>query len=152
VDKPRDQDQELLEFLNELRVLVPGTQTLFAFMLAMPFTMHFERMTAIDRQLYGVGFVCAAISSLLLMAPSMYHRLHWRRDVRDLELMLRTSNRLAIGGGVFLALAMGCAVFVATDALFGALIACAITALLVVLFGWFWYGLPLSRRARERRA
>ncbi len=81
----------------------------------------------------------------------MYHRLHWRRDVRDVETMLRTSNRLAIWGGLFLALAMACAVFVATDALFGAATAGWITALVVVLFGWFWYGLPLSRRARDRR-
>jgi len=152
MEPARDQDQELIEFLNELRVMVPGVQTLFAFMLALPFTLHFDRMTPLDRRLYGVGFLCATVSSLLLTAPSMYHRFHWRSDMRDVERMLRSFNRLAIWGGLFLALSMACAVFVATDALFGANTAGAITALVVVLFAWFWYGLPLSRRARDRAA
>lgn len=59
------------------------------------------------------------------------------------------SNRPAIAGTAFLAAAMSCVVFVISDVLFGPAAAVVVTALSAAVFGWFWYGLPLMRRARE---
>ena len=39
-------DRELIEFLNELRVTLPGVQVLFAFLLTVPFTNQFRAVTA----------------------------------------------------------------------------------------------------------
>jgi hypothetical protein len=84
------------------------------------------------------------------MAPSVYHRLHWRRDVLDKEEMLRTSNALAIGGIALLGLAMSAAVFMLSTLLIGPAAATAITAFMAALFAWLWFGLPLARRGRDR--
>ena len=38
-------DRELIELLNELRILLPGVQVLFAFLLTVPFNTGFSNAT-----------------------------------------------------------------------------------------------------------
>src|SRR5262245_14556244 len=99
-------EREWTEILNEIRVALPGVQLLFGFLLAAPFSESFRRVGEVLRYGYFLSFLCTTASCAFLIAPSVYHRLHWRRDVVDKELMLRTCNRLAIAGVVFLFLAM----------------------------------------------
>jgi predicted membrane channel-forming protein YqfA (hemolysin III family) len=141
-------DRELIELLNELRVALPGVQVLFAFLLAVPFTQRFERLTAVQQDVFFAAFLCTAVSTALLIAPSSYHRLRWRE--RDKEHLLRTSNRLAIAGTVFLAAAIIGVVYLVTDLIFGLVPTLVATLLAAVLFAWLWYALPLVRRLRAR--
>jgi hypothetical protein len=147
-DKHERINRELIELLNELRVALPGVQTLFAFMLILPFTDRFSSATSTQRLVYFLAFMCATASAGLLIAPSAYHRLMFRQH--DKERMLLTANRLAIGGMAFLALAIGGVVFVVTDVLFDTPLAAVIAAVNAGWFGWFWYGLPISRRAEPQ--
>jgi len=140
-------DRELMELLNELRVALPGVQVLFAFLLGLPFTQRFGQVTDLQQDVYFLTFLCAAAATALLIAPSAYHRLTWRRG--DKEHLLKISNRLAISGTVFLALAISGSVFVVTDMLFEPRSAAVVAAATAALFGWFWYGLPLLRRAGD---
>jgi len=141
---PEDLDRELIELLNELRVALPGVQVLFAFLLAVPFANGWTRVTELQRDAFFVSFLATAASSILLIAPSSYHRLRWRAG--DKEQMLRTSNWLAIAGTMFLALGMTAAVFLIGDILFKAWWAAFTTAFVAGGFVWFWYVLPLMRR------
>jgi Family of unknown function (DUF6328) len=147
--KEEQLDRELIELLNELRVALPGVQVLFAFLLGVPFTQRFGEVTDLQKDVYFLTFLCTAVATALLIAPSAYHRLEWRRG--DKEHLLVVSNRLAISGTVFLALAISGAVFVVTDMLFDAPSAAVVAALTAAFFGWFWYGLPLLRRSRLER-
>jgi hypothetical protein len=140
-------DRELIELLNELRVALPGVQVLFAFLLVVPFQQGFARVTELQKGVYFFCFLCTAVASALLIAPSAYHRLRWRQ--RDKEQMLTTANRLTIAGTVFLALGMTSTVFLITDVLFSSTAAAVVTAGTALVFAWFWYGLPLMRRARD---
>jgi hypothetical protein len=148
-DKER-RDRELIELLNELRVVLPGVQVLFAFLLTVPFSNGFTKMTDLQRDVYFVAFISTTIATILLIAPSTYHRIQFRQG--DKERMLFTANRLAIWGTGFLALAIGAVVFVITDVLFHAGWAAMVTAIVAVFGIWMWYGLPLYRRMQERRA
>jgi hypothetical protein len=142
-------DRELIELLNELRVALPGVQVLFAFLLGVPFTQRFGQVSDLQKDVYFLTFLCAAAATALLIAPSTYHRMDWRRG--DKEHLLVVSNRLVLSGTVFLALAISGSVFVVTDMLFNATGAAAVAAVTAAFFGWFWYGLPLLRRSRRRR-
>ena len=142
-----DLNRELIELLNELRVALPGVQVLFAFLLAVPFANGWRRVTDFQRDVFFVAFLCTAAATILLIAPSAYHRLRWREH--DKERLLETSNRLTIVGMVFLALAMIAVVLLITDLLFSFWWAILATGLIALGFAWFWYGLPLSRRARD---
>jgi predicted membrane channel-forming protein YqfA (hemolysin III family) len=139
-------DRELIELLNELRVALPGVQVLFAFLLAVPFTQRFERLTGAQEDVFFAAFLCTAVATAFLIAPSAYHRLRWREH--DKEHMLQMSNRLAIAGTVFLAAAIIAVVYLVTDLIFGLAATLAATLLTIILFGWLWYGLPLVRRLR----
>jgi len=141
-------NRELIELLNELRVALPGVQVLFAFFLVVPFSQRFERITSAQRAVYFGAFVCAALATALLIAPSSYHRIHFRR--RDKERMLLTSNKLAISGMAFLALSMGGVVYLISDVLYHVTPASVVTGLVTAFVVWFWYGLPLSRRTPLR--
>jgi hypothetical protein len=139
-----DLDRELIELLNELRVALPGVQVLFAFLLAVPFANGWTRVTEVQRDAFFVAFIATAAASILLIAPSSYHRLRWREG--DKEQMLQTSNRLAIAGTAFLALGMTAAVFLIADILFKGTWAAVTAAFVAGGFAWFWYALPLLRR------
>ena len=140
-------DRELIELLNELRVALPGVQVLFAFLLAVPFTQRFQNLTAVQKDVFFAAFLCTAVATALLIAPSAYHRLRWREH--DKEQMLQISNRLAIAGTVFLAAAIIAVVYLVTDLIFGLASTLVATLLATALFGWLWYGLPLVRRLRR---
>jgi hypothetical protein len=141
-------NRELIELLNELRVVLPGVQVLFAFLLTVPFTNQFQKVTNEQRQIYFWTFICTTIATALLIAPSAHHRLRWRQ--RDKERLLRTSNRLAIAGMIFLTLALVGAVYLVTDLLFHPAAAAGVTAAIGLVFLWFWWGLPLSRSVERR--
>ena len=141
------QDRELIELLNELRVTLPGVQVLFAFLLIVPFSQRFPQVNDLQKYAYLFALACTAFGSALLISPTPYHRIRFRD--RDKEAMLRTANRVAIAGTVFLALAMTSAVFLVTDFLFRSPVPALITAAAAAAFAWFWYGLPLSREARD---
>ena len=139
-------DRELIELLNELRVVLPGIQVLFAFLLVVPFSQGFADTTTTQRKVYYASFVFTTIATALLIAPTSYHRIRWREQ--DKEHMLVVSNRFAILGTVFLALAMSCVVFFITDFLYSGITVIA-TAAAALLFSWLWFGLPLLRAARD---
>jgi hypothetical protein len=140
-------DREVIELMNGLRVVLPGVQVLFAFLLSVPFTQRFESVTADQRAAYFVAFIATAIASILLIAPSAYHRIRWRQ--RDKERLMRSSNRFAIAGIAFLGIAVTATVFLVTDVLFGLLVTSVVSALLGLALVWCWYGLPLVRMLRD---
>jgi predicted membrane channel-forming protein YqfA (hemolysin III family) len=143
-------DRELIEFLNELRVVLPGVQVLFAFLLTVPFTNQFSKITNEQRQVFFAIFLCTTAATVLLIAPSAYHRLRWRDY--DKERMLQTANRLSIAGMAFLSLALVGAAFLVTDLVYHPTAAAIVTAAVTLFFAWFWWALPLTRKLRDRNS
>ena len=142
-------NRELIELLNELRVALPGVQVLFAFLLAVPFANGFPNLNGAQRDVFFAAFIATALSTVLLIAPSSYHRLRWRQQ--DKERMLVVSNVLTIAGLLCLAVAITCVVFVITDFLFHRGWASLFTALIAVAFLLLWYGLPLAAAIQDSR-
>jgi Family of unknown function (DUF6328) len=140
-------DRELIELLNELRVALPGVQVLFAFLLTVPFSQRFSSVTATQERVYFASFICTALASAFLIAPSAYHRIQFRAS--DKEQMLMTSNRLAIVGMAFLAVAVTLVVYVITDVLFGGAWTPVVTAAIGACYMCLWYVLPLVRHRQE---
>jgi hypothetical protein len=149
-DKHERVNRELIELLNELRVALPGVQVLFAFLLAVPFAQGFTTVTAFQRDLFFATLAATAISAVLLIAPSAWHRLHFRQ--KNKEELLFASNRLSIAGLGFLAAAMIGAVMLIADFIFSPTMTVVSGVIATVLFGLFWAVLPLaSRPGRPQR-
>lgn len=142
-------DRNLAELLNELRVALPGVQVLFAFLLIVPFSQRYNSITEFERKLYFGVLLCTALASMLLIAPSIHHRLEFRQ--RDKEFLVVTANRLTIAGLTMLAIAMTGAITLITHVLFGTAATVITTAAMAVGFAVVWYAIPLRRLAVRRR-
>ena len=80
-----DLDRELIEFLNELRVALPGVQVLFAFLLAVPFANGWKNVTPLQREgdkehllttanrltIAGLGLLALAISGSVFLVTDI---------------------------------------------------------------------------------
>jgi uncharacterized membrane protein len=139
-------DRNLSELLQELRVAIPGVQVLFAFLLAVPFQQNFSKITGFQEKVYFATLLLTAISAVLLISPSAYHRMTFRMQQKDDLVYL--ANKLAIGGLTFLALAMTGAIMLITDVLFGTAATVVTSVLALATFAVFWAALPLQRRGR----
>src|SRR5215203_1244295 len=137
-------DRNLNEMLQELRVALPGVQVLFAFLLAVPFQQGFEKITPFQKGAYFGTLVCTAISAVMLISPTAYHRLTFRYQQK--RRLVYYANRFSIIGLVFLALAMTGAIVLITDYLFGSTATILMAVATVLVFGVFWFALPLQRR------
>ena len=143
-------DRELMELLQELRVVIPGVQVLLAFLLTAPFQQRFGSITGSMRNAFFAAIVCATVATACLIAPSAHHRMRWRAG--DKERLVRIGNRMTIVGTVFLAAAIVLALFVVTDVLFTTNLAVLTAIGALVVFGGLWYVLPmLGRQPQESR-
>lgn len=137
-------DRNLNEMLQELRVALPGVQVLFAFLLAVPFAQGWEKITGFQKGAYFGTLICTAISAVMLISPTAYHRLTFRYQQK--RKLVFYSNRFSIIGLAFLALAMTGAIMLITDFLFGTTATILMTVATVLVFSLFWFALPLQRR------
>jgi uncharacterized protein DUF6328 len=136
-------DRNLQELLGELRVALPGVQVLFAFLLVVPFNQRFGDVTAFQKDIYFVTLLCTTAAAAFLIAPSVHHRIEFRRQ--DKEHIVIVSNRLTIIGLSFLAISMTCVILLVTDVLFGPATTALATAIVALLFAVLWYAVPLRR-------
>ena len=89
-------NRQLVELLNELRVVLPGVQMLFGFLLAVPFTQRFSTISDLQSNVYYGTFLAATAASVFLIAPASFHRIVWRHGRK--RQLLQVSNKLAIIG------------------------------------------------------
>jgi uncharacterized protein DUF6328 len=141
-------DRNYGELLQELRVLQAGVQILFAFLLTIAFQQRFAAVTVLQRNIYLVSLVNASLATVCITAPVAFHRIVFRRGMKD-ELMV-AATRYVTAGMAFLALAMLGAVFLVIDYLLSATIASLAAGSLAVVFLVLWLLLPYRARARER--
>jgi hypothetical protein len=137
-------DRNLAELLQELRVAGLGVQVLFGFLLSLPFTSRFTRLSHGQRELYLATLVLAAVATALLLGPVAYHRLVFRRGQK--EGLVRAASAMAIAGLVTVGLAVSAAVLLVTGFVASALPAALITAFVTCVFGLLWFAFPLARR------
>ena len=139
--------RELIELLNELRVILPGVQVLFAFLLTVPFTQRFPDLDDLETGVFFMTLLCTAVATALLIAPSAHHRILWRGGVREQRLVL--GNILTIAGLIFLLPAIVGVVFVITAFIFDLTAAFVVTGLLSLFFVLLWFVFPLRYRGKE---
>jgi amino acid transporter len=143
-------DRELIELLNELRVVLPGVTVLLAFLLAVPFAKGWARVTEFQRDVFVVAFLSSAVAVALLAAPSSYHRLRFRHG--DKERMVRIGNQLSIAGITASAVSLLAVVVLVMDYVVSRGAAIAAAAALFAVIAVLWYGLALWGRFRDRSA
>ena len=141
-------DRNLGELVQELRVAGLGVQVLFGFLLSLPFTTRFVQLSTAQRDLYLTSVILAAMATILLIGPVAYHRLVFRRGLK--ERLVRLANVLAVLGLAAVGASVLSAVLLLTWYVAGALAGCLITAFLGIMIGGLWFALPLVSRRESQ--
>jgi hypothetical protein len=141
-------DRNLQEMLGELRVALPGVQVLFAFLLVVPFNQRFGEVTSFQKGIYFATLILTTASAMCLIAPSVHHRIEFRRQ--DKDQIVTTGNRIVIVGLTLLATAMTGAVLFVTDVLYDAGTTVVVGGGVTLAFAVLWYVVPLRRIAGGR--
>ena len=142
-DRQEELRERYSELLEEVRVVLPGVQVLFAFLLTSPFSSRFPELDRVGERAYAVALLCTAASTIILVAPTAYHRMAPRRDRRS---RLHIAVRLVVLGLVTLALAISVSVFVVARFVFGTPTGIVLGGLVAVGAGALWWAFPLTRR------
>ncbi|HEX5505088.1 MAG TPA: DUF6328 family protein [Thermomicrobiales bacterium] len=141
-------DGDLSDLLSELRVLLPGAQTLTAFLIILPFSGGFAQIQRGEKYIYVTTFLCALASLILLSAPAAQHRM--QRPLLDREGFKTQATRLVVIGMAFLALALVLATqLVLNEVLHLAWLSWLVAGAVAILLGVIWWLVPLRRKTRR---
>ena len=141
-------DRNLGELIQELRVAGLGVQVLFGFLLSLPFSNKFTQLDGAQRDLYLTCLVLSAVATVLLMGPVAYHRLVFRRGLK--EQLVRVANLQAIVGLTMVGGAVLSAVLLVSWYVAGPVAGGIITAILGILTVGLWFAIPLATRREAR--
>lgn len=128
------------ELLQELRVALSGVQILFAFLLAVAFTDHYQEASTYIRTIHLVTVSLVALSFGLLMAPAVWHRVLFRRRRR--HHIIAIANRFTLCGIGFLAASMTGTVLLIAEVAIGGIGAKIMAACAGVMFSVLWFAVP----------
>jgi MFS family permease len=149
LDDRRDREelrQRHYGLLQELRVLLPGTQVLVAFLFTVPFNNRFHELDELDQDLYALALGTGALAIVSLITPTAIHRLG-RRRARVARLVW--SIRMARVGLLLMAMSLVASLTLVSRFVFGSpaaiVMATGGTAVILVL----WVALP--RLIHDRR-
>jgi hypothetical protein len=140
-------DRAYGEILQEVRVAQTGVQILFAFLLALAFQARFGAITSFQRHVYVVTLMLCAGATALLIAPAAFHRVVYRRRLK--QHLVQSANRLALSGMVLLLLSVVSAILLIMDVVLGLWPAIALASVSLVWFAMWWFVLPVAARIRH---
>lgn len=141
-------DRNWSELLQGLRVSQTGIQILSGFLLTLPFQARFTQLAPVLRDFFVAAMVLGTLSTALIVAPAMAHRVLFRRHAKD--VLVELANVLALVGLMSLAVTMSLSLVVVVGFVAGltAGLGAGVACLLVVLGLWLVLPLVVLRRRK----
>ncbi|HEY2772272.1 MAG TPA: DUF6328 family protein [Solirubrobacteraceae bacterium] len=137
-------DRNTTDLLTELRVAAVGIQVLFAFLLVVPFQTGWKHVDAFERDVYFLAFVCIATATVLLIAPTIHHRLLFR--MHEKAYLVDVGTKLVIVAVLLLGIGLVAIMVLIADIVFGGAAPAILGIAGALLTGIVWFGIPLRRR------
>ena len=133
--------------MEGLRTTIPGVMVLFSFLLILPLQSSFVEISTVNTTVFYVAFGSAAISSVLLISPSVHQRV--RAPISGIKRRtwshVMYATKVAIAGTVTFLIAIAAGVYLVSSLVFTDVVAVAATTIIAVVAGWAWFYLPLVR-------
>lgn len=140
-------EREYCELLEEIRVALPGVEVMFGFLLTVPFNERFSRLDVGQKQVYFLSLLCIALGTILLLAPSAYHRLRFQAG--DKEWITRCGNVFVILAMVLMVPGIGGTLYVVTDVIVSHAVAMVVAIGVAALMVGLWFMVPLARKKQR---
>ncbi|MBG0739398.1 sodium:proton antiporter [Paeniglutamicibacter antarcticus] len=133
-------DRNWSELLQEMRVMETGTQILAGFLFTLPFQQRFGQLDDIQRIVYLILVILAAVLTVLLLTPIGLHRTLFRQRLKH-EIVERSAVivRIALIGAAVLAAGTASLVF---DVVVGRAAGITVLLVLLIVVGLLWLAYP----------
>lgn len=150
VEEVEDQFRSLME---GLRTTIPGVMVLFSFLLLLPLQTPFADISDSNRWIFYVAFVCSALASILLIAPSVHQRVRAPLSGIKRTTMghVMAAAWLAIAGSIAFLIAICAVVYLVSSLVFADSLAIIAAVVITAVSGWAWLYLPLIRFRSDSR-
>lgn len=132
--------------LQEIRIVLPGTQALLGFQFVAFFNVSFSSLSS-NLQLYHLfNLILVTISTLLLIAPVGFGEI--RENGRNTARLLKFTSRMITTAMLFLLMGLAGDIFVAASLLSNhTQIIPALAAVVTFIAGFtLWFGLMFAKR------
>ncbi|HEX6299812.1 MAG TPA: DUF6328 family protein [Acidimicrobiia bacterium] len=146
-DRPTDDevDDQFRSVMEGLRTTIPGVMVLFSFLLLLPLQAPFDDISDANAIIFYVAFTSAAISAVLLIAPSVHQRV--RAPISGIKRRDRShvmfATKVALAGTVTFVVSIVAVVYLVSSLVFDDVLAGAATVIISAIAGWSWFYLPL---------
>jgi accessory gene regulator protein AgrB len=137
-------DQSLADMLQELRVLLQGTQVLTAFLIILPFNQGFGQIDEAEKWVYLATFVSSLTALVFFTAPAAQHRL--ARPIVHRERFKNFATRMMVIGLVPLSVSLVLSSQLVVSQVFGVAPSLVVAGIVLVLIAVVWWVLPLARK------
>jgi hypothetical protein len=138
-------DNQFRAVMEGLRTTIPGVMVLFSFLLLLPLQAPFADISDANSVIFYVAFTSAAISSVLLIAPSAHQRV--RAPISGIKRHtfshVMFATKLALAGTVTFLISIVAVVYLVTSLVFDDAFAAAATLVTTLIAAWAWFYVPL---------
>ena len=138
--------QKVKDALDEVRMLILGSQILLGFQYNSAFREQFDGLPPLSKALDLVALVFMVAVVALLMFPPAWHRIV--EEGRDSEQLLRVVTRIAALALLPFAAGLGIDLYIVLERIVGAAAAVAAGGATILGALFFWYMLGLLRRRK----
>ena len=144
-------DDQFRALMEGLRTTIPGVMVLFSFLLVLPLQASFGDISDPNTIVFYIAFASAAISSVLLIAPSVHQRV--RGPITGIKRTtwshVMYATKVAIAGTVAFMISIASVVFLVSSLVFTDWLAIVATVIVSATAAWAWFYLPLVRFNRD---
>lgn len=133
-------DGDLTEMLNELRILLPGSQMLTSFLIVLPFSGGFRHIVHAEKVVFFATFLFSLISLVLFSAPAIQHRL--MRPLKNRARLKQIATREIVAGSIVLSFALILGTNLVISEVFGAMVGMVTAIVIAAIVGIVWWVLP----------
>jgi Family of unknown function (DUF6328) len=137
-------EKSLNEMLQELRVLQQGSQILAGFLVLLPFSEGFAKISSVEKWVYILAFIASIISLICFSAPAAQHRIV--RPLKHRVKFKRRSTQIIVAGTAALSITLIATTHLVLNEVVGSQWSHAGTAFVGLVIGIIWWLIPLSKR------
>lgn len=149
----KDDPNSLAELLQELRILLQGAQVLAGFLVVLPFSERFARISPVEKWTYLAAFLATLSSLILFSAPAIHHRL--QRPLANRIQFKNFATRMMLLGAIPLSFGLTLATQVAVSEIGGEVFGTVVAAFVLCFIAFAWWISPRlfpNRRPAQARA
>ncbi len=143
-----EDDGDLNDMLQELRIILQGAQVLTAFLIVIPFNQGFAEIDQLEKWVYLATFLCAISSLIIFSAPAAQHRID--RPLMDRERFKKYASRMIIIGLVPLSFSLILATHLVITQVFDSTFGLITAAIILILVGVTWWLIPLTKKSKGK--